>query len=377
MFDKDENYDALASEVKEYIKRFCYLDSEYKYDILTLWAFSTHCVDNESQLVFASHPRLFIGSDLPASGKTKVLEIVESLARKGKRVTDPSAPGLLTLINEEHCSLFIDELDLLLPKGNGQRPIRSILNSGYRPGAPIVRMGKEWNTYSPVAMAGLQQNFTTNPEYKATYSRSICVEMTGMPAGTKVDDWRERLHGPIADQLNNSIGYWARKNSTEMSFCFPDMPEGVTGRNADLFEPMIIVGQFIGPEWEKKAFEATRTIVLSESPTDSKPLSPMQQLLGDLSKVFSDDSPVLPTATILERLGAMPGSKWGKYPSPRAAAMELSATLRPLDISVARVSHEGRQVQGYRLMDLEDHFPEADLADLVDLTEEDPNLLPI
>lgn len=377
MFDKDaDNYDALADEVKAYLKRFAYLDSDYQYDLLVLWAFSTHCVDDE-ELVFASHPRLFIGSDVPASGKTRVLELIESISRKGKRVTDPSAPGLLTAINEDKASLFVDEIDLLFGKGNTQRPIRSILNSGYRPGSTVMRFGKEMKTYSAVAMAGLQQSFTTNPDFKATYSRSICIEMNGMPDGIKVDDWRERLHLPIAQQLSRSIGYWARKNLSEMSFCFPDMPEGVKGRNADLFEPMIIVGEFIGPEWHKKAIEATKTVVLSGSPSDSRPLSPMQQLLGDLSKVFSDDSPVLPTATILERLGAMPGSKWGKYPSPRAAAMELSATLRPLDISVARVSHEGRQVQGYRLMDLEDHFPEADLADLVDLTEEDPNLLPI
>lgn len=208
MFDKDDdNYDALADEVKAYLKRFAYLDSEYKYDMIVLWAFSTHCVDNNDELVFASHPRLFVGSNVPGSGKTRVLELAESISRSGKRVTDPSAPGLLTLINEEKASLFIDEIDLLFGKGNTQRPIRSILNSGYRPGAPIVRMGKEWNTYSAVAMAGLQQSFTTNPDFRATYSRSICIEMATKPATVELDAWRERLHRPIADQLNRAIGY--------------------------------------------------------------------------------------------------------------------------------------------------------------------------
>ena len=133
------NYDSLLDEVRSYLDRFCAFPSEAALDVVTLWVAHTHAVDATHKMVFESTPRLAILSSEPGSGKTRVLELVEQLSHNGTRVTDPTGPGLLCLIDQERATVCIDEIDVLFGPGSGQRQIRAILNSGYRRGANIVR----------------------------------------------------------------------------------------------------------------------------------------------------------------------------------------------------------------------------------------------
>lgn len=377
MFEKDENYDTLATEVRGYLTRFAYFPSEAAADIATLWAMSTHATGTDGELVFASHPRIAILSTGPGSGKSRVLELLESISKNAKRCNDPSAPGILSLI-EQKTTVMIDECDQLFQaRGSGQKAIKSILNSGYRPGSSVMRLGKEFSTYAPVALAGMKANFLSNESLRPLVTRSLIIDMVTKPKDSTIDPWRERLHGPIAAQLSEAISYWAKRNVNFLATCWPTLPEDCVDRNADLWEPLIAVGEAIGPIWQAKAFKACEQYVSQAAPEESRPLSPTETLLRELANIFNEKDS-LPTATILEALGDS-SSYWRNFPSLRASAMELSSLLKPMGVAPVKLwdADEGRALQGYKRESFGELLPTSDPSDFRPEDEEDANLLPL
>ena len=248
MFNKDDDYEAVADEVKAYIKRFCYLDSESKYDTAVLWAFHTCVRDSDERLAFAETPRLAILSDGPASGKTRLLELLKSLSFNGQSVLNPSMAGLLCAINEDRASVFLDEIDLYFGKNNRMNE-RSVINGGYRTGNYVRHANAKHDTFSPLAMCGMSQNFMTNEALAATRSRSIVIRMAPRPDNAVIAPYRAVMHEPIAHQLREVMSHWGRKNARTISMMWPDVPNGVNDRDADIWSPLLAVGEMLGEKW--------------------------------------------------------------------------------------------------------------------------------
>lgn len=130
----------LLNDTRAFISRFWAPPSEAALDLLTLWLAHTHAVDGESnRLVFETTQRLFLCSTGPQSGKSTALEMLELLSGRPFRVADPTAPALLTLIDQERASLLIDELDTLMGQGAGGRSTRTIMLEGYSEGGRVPR----------------------------------------------------------------------------------------------------------------------------------------------------------------------------------------------------------------------------------------------
>ena len=374
--DKDDDYTMLADEVKHYLKRFCYLDSESKYDIATLWIFHTHVRTSDDKLAFAETPRLAILSDLPASGKTRLLELVESLSFQGQRVLDPSPAGLLCAIEEDNATVLLDEIDLYFGR-NGKQSARSIINAGYRVGNFVRHANAKRDTFAPMAMAGMGQNFMTNQNLAATKSRSIIIRMDKRPDGEVIESYRALVQKPFANRLADVISYWGRKYANDLSLAMPDLPNGVGDRDADIWSPLLAVGELLGGHWADNARNACAKSVLSESSSNERPMSPTERLLHDLVKVVNLEDTNITTATMLKGLESVNPS-WGRHINVRSAAMELSATLRPLGVEPVKVWCVESQTskQGYRVDSIADHLPTSDLPS-VEHEDDDVDSLPI
>ena len=200
------------------------------------------------------------------------------------------------------------------------------------------------------------QNFTSNTELRPLYTRSIIVKMRKKGTDVHIDPYRERMHGPIGANLNACLASWGASHALELATAWPTMPDGVTDRLVDVWEPLVAVGETVGPEWGKRAHTACRAMALSDVDTAAH-LSPTEQILTDLARVWCGETQ-LPTATIIERLGMLPGNKWGKaWPTPQTASKELASLLRPINVTPVKVWVDERSLQGYKLCDLVDHLP--------------------
>src|SRR5438128_813666 len=99
---------SLFNDVYNYSGRFIAFPNEHSHIAYTLWIAHTYLID-----AFHATPRLAVISPEKGCGKTRVLEITRVLANKAIPMINPSPASLYRLIEKEHPTLLIDEIDRL------------------------------------------------------------------------------------------------------------------------------------------------------------------------------------------------------------------------------------------------------------------------
>src|SRR5690606_13137884 len=122
----------------------------------------------------------------------------------------------------------------------------------------------------------------------------------------------------------------------------------VRDRDADVWEPLIAIGELAGPEWHNRSKKAC--LELTGGPK-KKPMSPGVRLLTDVRKVFGEDRRVMFTTELLEGLLRLPETPWGSM-NPR----KLSAVLNEYDIRPTTVRQGEHVAKGYRRSDFDEAF---------------------
>ncbi len=113
-----------------------------------------------------STPRLAFLSPEPGSGKTRALEISETLVPRPIETVNATSAAIFRKVSDPEGSptLLWDEIDTLFgPRAKENEDIRGLLNAGHRKGASALRCvirGKEISVeampaYCAVAIAGL------------------------------------------------------------------------------------------------------------------------------------------------------------------------------------------------------------------------------
>lgn len=350
----------LFNETRSFIERFWAPPSEAALDAVTFWIFHTHAVNAENRLVFGTSPRLFLCSTGPASGKSTALELIELLSGRGRMLNDPSAPALRSLIDQERATVLIDELDTLMGNGAGGRSTRTIMLAGYKDNGTVSRGSSSApggyttvNCFAPMAFAGMRQNFISNPGLAALRTRTIMLLCKPRSFGQTVESYRRRLHEGQARTLNAALVKWGERNANTLADCWPEPPDGIEDRAAELWEPLLAVGEVVGGEWAERARTACRVLALGEPEDDSdEPNTPVEMLLSDMSLVFMGDER-LATRTIVERLLLLPNSPWSRFPNIVSAGREIAAMLEPRGVAPRAVKLDGVTVRGYDREDLE------------------------
>jgi hypothetical protein len=261
-----------------------------------------------------------------------------------RKVSDPSgAPTIL-----------YDEIDTVFgPKAKDNEEVRGMLNAGHRKGATagrcVVRgqnvVTEELPAYCAVALAGL------NDLPDTIMSRAVVVRMQRRRPDEKVEPWRERTCRAQGEAIGDLLRNWA--NAEAPLITWPDMPDGIEDRAADVWEPLLAVADLAGEDWPQRArVAAVAHVADSSDPARSLGLL----LLGDLREVF-DRSCVskLPSEVILTELKQMPESPWATLRGGVGIdARWLSRHLGPYGVSSKNVRTPGGVQRGYDRIDFED-----------------------
>lgn len=335
----------ILDQVRSFIGRFCSMPNPAALDLVTLFAAHTHAVDQNDRLAYDTSPRLMLSSEGPGSGKSRALELVQLLAHNGQLVCDPTAPSFAQLANEQRATILVDEMDVLVGKGNAKSDLRSLFNASYkRKTAFWSRAGKPaLPIFAAVAFAGMGATFRSAPVLSALRSRTLVIEMTPQ---TPPESYRPRTHDPLADALRAELSEWVGRNTSRIIESMPDMPEGISDRAAELAEPLIMLATIAGGHWPETARNAVREILLGQN-DEPDPLPLSSRLLLDIRTVFGDASQ-MGTVDLVEALYALPGSPWAKvWPSPVSAPRDMAGMLEPLNVTPTRIRVDGAQVRGY------------------------------
>ncbi len=293
-----------------------------------LWAAHTHALD-----AFDNTPRLAYLSPEPGSGKTRALEVLELLVPSGVHTVNVSVSYLSRRIADEESrpTVLFDEADTVFgPKASkDHEELRGILNAGYRRGAitgrSVIR-GKtvgheELPAFCAVALAGLGDLPDT------VMTRSVVVRMRRRAPHERVEPYRRRQHGWDGEQLHDRLAEWARTVQHELQNAWPELPDGIEDRNADVWEPLLAVADAAGADWPDRARQAAVAMVTDAA---ARPATLGIRLLGDLRQVFEEaGADVLATDTILDRLLHLDESPWGDLRGKPLDSRGLARRLKP------------------------------------------------
>lgn len=298
----------LLDDIKAFLSRFVVYPSEHALIAHVLWVAHTWLMD-----AWESTPRIAFLSPEPGSGKSRALEVSEPLTPRPVHAVNCTPAYLFRKVSDEAGppTILYDECDTLFgPKAKDHEEIRGMINAGHRKGAMAGRCvvrGKiveteELPAYCAVALAGLDDLPDT------IMSRSVVIRMQRRSPDEPVQPWRTRVNTPEAEALASRLAFWADQVREKAKDTWPEMPEGVEDRPADVWEPLLSVADLAAGHWPTTSRVAAVTLV-----TDSMAAKPSLgiTLLSDIRAVFDTlKSVTLDTDSLLQNLKEREESPW-------------------------------------------------------------------
>ena len=353
---------SILDEVYAFLGRFVCYPSEPAHVAHTLWTAHTHLMD-----AWESTPRIAFLSPEPGSGKTRALELTETVVPNPVEAINVSPAFLFRRMADPKGlpTILYDEVDTVFgPRAKENEELRGLLNAGHRRGAMCGRCvvkgwqieTEEFPAFCAVALAGLGGLPDT------VLTRSIVIRMQRRAPTERVEPYRRRIHAPEGYALRNRLAVWAVEIRPRLN-TNPMMPDGIADRDADVWEALLAIAYAVGGDWPARARVAAVTLVTS-SMGDRGSLG--VRLLADLRSIFGEAAK-LATTELLDKLVALEESPWGDWKGKPLDARKLSFFLKPYGIG-PKPLRIGRDVfKGYERSDLLDAWtrylpPEDSLA---------------
>lgn len=339
---------AVLTEVEQLLARFVAFPSDESRIATVLWIAHTHALD-----AFDTTPRLAFLSPEPGSGKTRALEIVELLVWNPILTVNATPAYLIRrLADDDRPVLLFDEIDTLFgPKAKADNEdVRGLINSGYRAGATSGRCvikghkveTEDFPSFAAVAMAGLDDL----PDTIAT--RAVVVRMRRRLRTEQVEPYRRRLHEDAGHELRDRLRAWVTGRADALERAWPDLPDGIADRDADVWEPLIAIADEAGGRWPEVArVSAVSLVSLSRQERGGLGI----RLLGDMRRIFGD-AEFMGTTEVIDELHKLDESPWDTLKGHGLDARGLAWRLGKYDIKPRQIKAINRK--GYLRADLAD-----------------------
>jgi hypothetical protein len=348
----DEPGHEVLDDVERFIGRFVAFPAVEALEAVTLWVAHTWAID-----ALDSTPRLSVRSPEKQSGKTRLLELLELLARRARLSVSMTVAYMFRSIEASCPTLLIDEVDTIFGKRaeKNHEELRALINAGHRRGATVGRMvgegaamaAKDFACFCPVAMAGLGRLPDT------IHDRCVVIELRRRARDEDVEPYRLRHVRGEANELARRLAAWAARHHDELAAADPEMPEGITDRPADCWAPLLAVADVAGGGWPTLARDTCLKLDEARAADDG---SIGVRLLGDVRTIFTDaGTDRLASATIVEALARIEEAPWGDWYGKPVTTRWLAAHLRPFAVRPRNMRTDtDAVVKGYFAEDLHD-----------------------
>jgi Protein of unknown function (DUF3631) len=353
-----EQAQAMAAEIRSYLARYLVFPEalrDAQLGMLTLWAIHTF-----SYKAAGVTPYLAIVAPTKGSGKTTVMEVLSTLVGNPSPMgVTPTAP-VIRLLAAEGRTIFLDEIDTLT-KGAAGGDIAAVLNSGYKAGGAVMRVGRskggqyidQTNTFTPKVVAGIAPEGEL-PLPAATQDRCIQIRITRAKAGElttrfRVDVMRD---DPEVVALRDWAQTWSHVNYRAIRDTRTEMPELSSSRAEQILEPLVTVADLLGGDWAAQAREWAQALD-GQRETQTDPNVAFVQDVKAVVTRFLGDNPgarTIPVETLVKLRNDLDDRQVTQALSPISFGKRLGAFgIKSTPVAKVRV---------YRLTDGENLLPE-------------------
>ncbi|AWG63682.1 hypothetical protein DDT46_07665 [Mycobacteroides abscessus] len=339
----------ILDRIEAAVRRYCVLPGNHEYAAVTLWVAHTHFIE-----AFDCAPRLIARSPEKRSGKTRLLEVVAELVYNPLRAINATTAALYRTLNTRIITLLLDETDALFGtalKAAQNEDLRAFVNAGFQRRNPVLRVAghdhepTEYNTFAPVAMAGIGRLPETIED------RAVVIRMRRKTDSEMVQPYRHTRDAAALHQLRDELHEWAKQDNPEALLLANgdtrvDLP--AVDRAADVWEPLIIVAELAGGHWPALGRAACKAMT-DQSAEEDTALTPGQQLLADIREIFTTE--FMTSQGLCDALNALPESPWhdmGLTPT------KLGQRLRQYEIKTGHTAD--KSARGYHRTDFLDAF---------------------
>ena len=337
--------DTTASRLSEaldlvdtFLNRFVSFSNDSDRHAVTLWVAHTHLIE-----LFDTTPRLVVTSPEKQSGKPRCLEIVSLLVPEAIHTTSVTPAALYRLIKAGPIpTVLFDEYDTLFGyrSRDGAEDLRALINAGHRRGVTIPRCQppsmtvEHFPTFAPMALAGIGDLPDTIRD------RSVIIHMRRRGPSETVEPFRIREHEPPGIELGDHLAEWADQHAHRFEGHIPENP--LEDRAADLWEPLLTVGEVAGRHWASRAQQAARHNRGGGTPADSVGI----ELLSDIRAVWPNGERSVAASSIIELLCADDELRWSDHRGKKLTARALASILKPYGIISSRTPTARVYLQG-------------------------------
>jgi putative DNA primase/helicase len=310
-----------------------------------LWILHTHAHEASS-----ISPILAITSPVPACGKTTLLSLLNGFCPRSMTASNITTAALFRSVEKWKPTLLIDEADTFLKRSD---ELRGTLNSGHnRTNAYVARTSGDdheprlFSTWGPKAIALIGKLPDT------LVSRSIEIPMRRLAPGESVEELRaDRMQH--LEPLRRQAWRWAQDHLEDLRSANPLMPEGMRGRAADNWRPLLAIADELDDLWPERARKTAHALSGRE---EEQPKGIL--LLADVEAIFKtrkvDRITSSDLAAELARMEDRPWPEWrdGKPITKR----QVASLLKPFDIQPKSIRIDSQTAKGYLLDQFQDSF---------------------
>lgn len=344
----------VLTEVTAFMARFMAM-TPCQLDAIALWAAHSHAVDELDVVAY-----LFVTSAEKRCGKTMLLDLLEHLCLRGRSTANISPAALYRMVDQVKPTLLFDEVDnVFATKRGAVDPAKSdlvgLINAGFRRGRPAYRMGganmrtlEEFDPFGPKALAGIGGCLPDTLE-----DRCIPIRLSRKHRGESKARHRLRIHEPEAVALGQRLGAAVASAATNLRDVWPDLPDELSDRAQDIWEPLLMVADRAGGDWPARARAAAIELSAASTTTDD---SNGVQLLADLGELFhAEETDRLWSAGVVEKLNALEERPWGGWHRGGGFQVrDLAKMLRAFGVASRDVRIGDVNRKGYLYDDLRD-----------------------
>lgn len=332
----------VIDNIKNYVGRYVQVGADEMH-VIALWVLHTWTFKGDMPTPLTT-PYLYVHSAERRSGKTRLLEVLETVIRNPLRAADVTSAVLFRAIESVNPTLLLDEVDAIW-SGAKNEELRGVLNSGYKRGGNVLRVERfemrQFNTFGPKVLAGIDNAMLPD----TVRDRCIPIHMHRQAVGTSeafysydVADASEALLAEIEAWVNEN---WPKLAASQR----PAAIDGISDRAWEISMPLVMLAHAFGA----KFVNDTRKVLTRLLTADEK-LSPTEQLLSDIREMF--DSPAgadgkLPVAYIIATLDANGTGKGGW------SGKLLANKLAPYGIKGTTIRRGSQVDRGYLRKDFE------------------------